>query len=57
MLSEASEATLHRAFTVQCCFMSIKTTFTQDFSSVMLFGASQTTLHSVLTCAVLSQEY
>ena len=37
--------------------MSINTTFTQDFSSAVLFGASQTTLHSVLTCAVLSQEY
>ena len=42
---------------VQCCPKSIKTTLRKIFSYTMLSGATQTILHRVLTCAMLSQEY
>ena len=42
---------------VQCCPKSIKTTLNRSFSYAMLSGATQTALHRILTCTMLSQEY
>ena len=42
---------------VQCCPKSIKTTLGRIFSCAMLSEASWTTLHKILTYAMLSQEY
>ena len=46
-----------RFLPVQCCPKSIKTTLNMIFSYAMLSGATQTTLHAILTCAMLSQDY
>ena len=42
---------------VQCCLKSITATLNRIFSYTMLYGATQTTLHKILTYAMLSQEY
>ena len=42
---------------VQCCSEGIKTTLDRICSYAMLSGASQTTLHRVLICALLPLDY
>ena len=46
-----------RFWPVQSCPKSIEANLQRIFSYAMLSGASRTTLHRVLTCAILSQEY
>ena len=42
---------------MQCCPKSIKTKLHKSFSYAMLPGASQITLHRILTCSLLLEEY
>ena len=42
---------------VQCCLKSIMTTLNRNFSCAMLSGTSWATLHTVFTCAMLTQGY
>ena len=46
-----------RVLAVQCCPKSIKATLHRVFCYEKLSGASQATLHRVLTCAMLSQKH
>ena len=57
MLPVTSWATLYRVFTGAMLFKKYYDNIEQDFSRVMLSGASWTALHKIITCALLSQEY